>query len=101
MRSTRSGRSATKLTIRYSGAESSMNGIAVGARLRDIVAERQVERAAEVVDRVGAELLEPADLLVRLGIELVQAEEPIDLAVVLEREPVPVDDRITTQQQPL
>ena len=39
-------------------------------------------------------------LVVRLGIELVEPEEPIDLGVVGEVQPVPVDDRLAAEQQP-
>jgi hypothetical protein len=36
----------------------------------------------------------------RVGIELVDPQEPVDLGVVAERQAVPVDDRVATQQQP-
>jgi len=70
--------------------------VARGELFGDVVAEREVERTAEIVDRVGAQLFEPADLFVGFGIELVEPQEPVDLAVVLERETVPIDHRIAT-----
>ena len=41
----------------------------------DLVGDRHRERARQVIDRVGADVLEPAHLLVGFGIELVEAQE--------------------------
>ena len=65
----------------------------------DLVGDRHRERAREVVDRVGADVLEPRHLVVGLGVELVEAQEPVDLGVVGERQPVPVDHRVAAQHQ--
>ena len=48
----------------------------------DLVGDRHRERARQVVDRVGADVLEPRHLVVRLGVELVEPQEPVDLGVV-------------------
>ena len=56
----------------------------------DLVGDRHRERAREVIDRVGADVLEAAHLFVRLGVELVEPQEAIDLAVIGEAEVVPV-----------
>ena len=57
------------------------------------------ERAREVVDRVGPHVLEPLHLGIGSGIEFVDAEKPIDLGVIGEVEPMPVDHGVAAQHE--
>jgi hypothetical protein len=60
----------------------------------DLVGQRQLVDPGQVVDRVGADRLEPVELGVGGRVELAQPQEPIDRGVVGEVELVPVDDRV-------
>jgi hypothetical protein len=59
----------------------------------DLVGDRHRECARQVVHRIAADVLESTHLVVGLGIELVEAQEAIDLAVIGEGQSVPVDYR--------
>ena len=56
------------------------------------------EVALEVLDRRLAQLAQPAHVVLVAGIELVDAQEAVDLVAVGEVEPVPVDDRAAAQE---
>jgi hypothetical protein len=65
----------------------------------DLVRNRHRECTREVIHRVATNVLEPPELVLRLGVELVEPEEPVDLGVVDERQSMPVDDRLAAQHQ--
>ena len=67
--------------------------------VRDLLGDAVAEVARQVLDGLGAQLLEAVHVVGDGGIELVDAQEAIDLGDVGEREPVPVDDRAAAQKQ--
>ena len=61
--------------------------------MRDVGRDAVAEVARQVLDGVGAQLLEAVHVVGESRVELVQDEEAVDLGGVGEGEAVPVDDR--------
>ena len=69
---------------------------AVGDLVRDVEAQVPLE----VLDRLGAQLLQPAHVVLVARVELVDPQEAVDLLAVGEVQAVPVDDRPPPQEVP-
>ena len=67
--------------------------------VRHVLGDAVAEVARQVLDGVGAQLLEAVHVVGVVGIELVAREEAVDLGGVGEGEAVPVDDRAAAQEQ--
>src|SRR5207247_1864810 len=64
-----------------------------------LLGDAVVEVARQVVNRLLAQLLEAVEVVVAVGVELIDAQEAIDGRLVGEGETVPVDDGVALHEQ--